>query len=125
MKAKTFLELISLSTTIYTISKQTDLLEKIGDLTDQGKEKLNDFMKEKMVDEQGNEIEFVDKLVLKIQEAKKDLEEKIGEVVASFYEKINIVHTDQLKAMEERLDQLTKSLELAEARINHLESKEK
>lgn len=125
MKAKTFLELISLSTTIYTISKQTDLLEKIGDLTDQGKEKLNDFMKEKMVDEQGNEIEFVDKLVLKIQEAKKDLEEKIGEVVASFYEKINIVHTDQLKAMEERLDQLTKSLALAEARINHLESKEK
>jgi polyhydroxyalkanoate synthesis regulator phasin len=125
MKAKTFLELISLSTTIYTISKQTDLLEKIGDLTDQGKEKLNDFMKEKMVDEQGNEIEFVDKLVLKIQEAKKDLEDKIGEVVASFYEKINIVHTDQLKAMEERLDQLTKSLALAEARINHLESKEK
>ena len=125
MKAKTFLELISLSTTIYTISKQTDLLEKIGDLTDQGKEKLNDFMKEKMVDEQGNEIEFVDKLVLKIQEAKKDLEEKIGEVVASFYEKINIVHTDQLKAMEERLDQLTKSLALLEARINHLESKEK
>jgi polyhydroxyalkanoate synthesis regulator phasin len=125
MKAKTFLELISLSTTIYTISKQTDLLEKIGDLTDQGKDKLNDFMKEKMVDEQGNEIEFVDKLVLKIQEAKKDLEEKIGEVVASFYEKINIVHTDQLKAMEERLDQLTKSLALAEARINHLESKEK
>lgn len=125
MKAKTFLELISLSTTIYTISKQTDLLEKIGDLTDQGKDKLNDFMKEKMVDEQGNEIEFVDKLVLKIQEAKKDLEDKIGEVVASFYEKINIVHTDQLKAMEERLDQLTKSLALAEARINHLESKEK
>ena len=125
MKAKTFLELISLSTTIYTISKQTDLLQKIGDLTDQGKEKLNDFMKEKMVDEQGHESDFVDKLVLKIQEAKKDLEEKIGEVVASFYEKINIVHTDQLKAMEERLDQLTKSLELAEARINHLESKEK
>jgi polyhydroxyalkanoate synthesis regulator phasin len=125
MKAKTFLELISLSTTIYTISKQTDLLEKIADLTDQGKEKLNEFMKEKMVDEQGNEIEFLDKLVLKIQEAKNDLEEKIGEVVASVYEKINIVHTDQLKAMEERLDQLTKSLALAEARINHLESKEK
>jgi len=125
MKAKTFLELISLSTTIYTISKQTDLIDKIADLTDQGKEKLNEFMKEKMVDEQGNEIEFIDKLVVKIQEAKKDLEEKISEVVASVYEKINIVHTDQLKVMEERLEELSKSLALAEARINHLESKAK
>ncbi len=125
MKAKTLLELVTLSSTLYTISKETHLMEKLTALSEQGKDKINDFMKESLVDADGNEIEFMDKLVLKAHQAKEELEAKIGEVVASFYEKVNIAHTDQLKNMEMRIDQLSKDLALAEARINHLEKNDK
>ena len=78
MKAKTFLELVTLSSTLYTISKETKLMEKLAELSEQGKDKINDFMKEKMVDENGNEVEFLDKLVIKAHEANEELEAKIG-----------------------------------------------
>lgn len=123
MKAKTLLELVTLSSTLYTISKETHLMEKLTALSEQGKDKINDFMSEKMLDENGNEVEFLDKLVLKAHEAKEELEVKIGEMVAAFYEKVNIAHTDQLKGLELKVEQLQKDLALAEARINHLEQK--
>jgi len=123
MKAKTLLELVTLSSTLYTISKETHLMEKLTALSEQGKDKINDFMSEKVVDENGNEVEFLDKLVLKAHEAKEELEVKIGEMVAAFYEKVNIAHTDQLKGMELKVEQLEKDLALAEARINQLEHK--
>lgn len=121
MKAKTFLELVTLSSTLYTISKETKLMEKLAELSEQGKDKINDFMKEKLVDENGNEVEFLDRLVIKAQEAKEELEAKIGEMVANFYEKVNIAHVDKITALEARLEQLSKELALAEARLNHLE----
>lgn len=123
MKAKTLLELVTLSSTLYTISKETHLMEKLTSLSEQGKDKINDFMSEKVVDENGNEVEFLDKLVLKVHEAKEELEVKIGEMVAAFYEKVNIAHTDQLKGLEFKVEQLEKDIALAEARINHLEQK--
>jgi polyhydroxyalkanoate synthesis regulator phasin len=123
MKAKTFLELITLSSTLYTISKETHLMEKLAAMSEQGKDKINEFMKETMVDENGNEVEFMDKLVIKAHQAKEELEAKIGEMVVTFYEKINVAHTDQIRGLEERLEQLSKDLALAEARINHLENK--
>lgn len=123
MKAKTLLELVTLSSTLYTISKETHLMEKLTALSEQGKEKINDFMSEKVLDEHGNEVQFLDKLVLKAHEAKEDLEVKIGEMVAAFYEKVNIAHTDQLKGLELKVEELEKALALAEARINHLEQK--
>ena len=123
MKAKTLLELVTLSSTLYTISKETHLMEKLTALSEQGKDKINDFMGEKLVDEDGNEVEVLDKLVLKAHEAKEELEVKIGEMVAAFYEKVNIAHTDQVKGLELKVEQLQKDLALAEARINHLEQK--
>lgn len=123
MKAKTFLELATLSTALYNISKETHLMEKLANFTEQGKDKINDFMKEKVVDENGVELEFMEKMALKAKEVKGDLEDKIGEMVATFYEKINVAHTDKISGLEAKLEQLSKDLALAEARINHLEKK--
>ena len=123
MKAKTLLELVTLSSTLYTISQETHLMEKLTAVSEQGKDTINDFISEKVLDEHGNEVQFLDKLVLKAHEAKEDLEVKIGEMVAAFYEKVNIAHTDQLKGLELKVEELEKALALAEARINHLEQK--
>lgn len=123
MKAKTFLELVTLSANIYAISKETHLLDRLKDLSEEGMDKINEFMKEKVLDENGNEVEFIDRLLMKAHEAKAELDKKIYEGVAVFYEKVNIAHTDKIKELEERFDQLSKDLALAEARINHLENK--
>ncbi len=125
MKAKTFLELVALSANLYSISKETHLFDKLKDLSEDGKDKINAFMSEKVLDENGNEVEFMDRLMMKAQEAKEELEQKIGEMVASFYEKVNIAHVDKIKELEEKLEIVKRELALAEARISHLESKEK
>jgi polyhydroxyalkanoate synthesis regulator phasin len=125
MKAKTFLELVALSANLYSISKETHLMDKLKDLSEDGKDKINSFMSEKVLDENGNEIEFMDRLMLKAQEAKDELEQKIGEMVATFYEKVNIAHVDKIKELEEKVELIKRELALAEARISHLESKEK
>ncbi|ASS50404.1 MAG: hypothetical protein A3D31_12620 [Candidatus Fluviicola riflensis] len=125
MKARTFIELAALSANLYAISKETHLLEKLKGLSEQGRDKINEFMSETIVDEHGNEVPFTDKLLLKAKEAREDLETKIGEMVASFYEKVNIAHTDKLSGLENKLEEVTKNLELAEARIRHLENSER
>jgi hypothetical protein len=121
MKAKTFLELASLSTALYTISKDTKLMEKLEALSESGKEKINHFMKDVVIDENGKEIEFLDRLALKAQETKDDLETKIGEMATAFYAKINVAHTDKILLLQSKLDQLQKDVSLVEARINQLE----
>lgn len=123
MKAKTFLELVTLSANLYAISKETHLLDKVKELSEEGIDKINEFMKEKVLDENGNEVEFTERLLMKALEAREELERKIGEAVAVMYEKMNIAHTDKIKELEARIDQLNKDLALAEARLNHLESK--
>lgn len=125
MKAKTFLELVALSANLYSISKENHMMDKLKDLSEDGKDKINSFMSEKVLDENGNEIEFMDRLMMKAQEAKGELEQKIGEMVATFYEKVNIAHVDKIKELEEKIELVKRELALAEARISHLESKEK
>jgi hypothetical protein len=121
MKAKTFLELASLLTALYTISKDAKLMEKLEALSDTGKEKINHFMKDVVIDENGKEMEFLDRLALKAQETKDDLETKIGEMATAFYAKINVAHTDKILLLQNKLDQLQKDVSLVEARINQLE----
>jgi hypothetical protein len=123
MKAKTILELATLSASLYTISKNTQIIEKMRQLAEEGKDKVNAFMKEHQVDEDGNDIEFVDKMLQKATELREDLEQKISQVVAELYEKLNIAHTDQISQLEEKIALLSNDLALAEARIEHLESK--
>ena len=121
MKAKTFLELASLSTALYTISKDAKLMEKLEALSETGKEKINHFMKDIVVDENGKEMEFLDRLAQKAQETKEDLESKIGEMAEAFYAKINVAHTDKIKLLQSKLDQMQKDISLIEARVNQLE----
>lgn len=124
MKAKTFLELASLSTALYTISKDQKLMEKLESLSEKGKEKINHFMKDVVVDENGKEMEFLDRLAQKAKETKDDLESKIGEMAATFYAKINVAHTDKILLLQSKLDQMQKDISLIEARINQLEKTE-
>lgn len=123
MKTKTLLEWLTLSTSLYYLAKDTQILEKINAYSEKGKDSINKMMSEPFLDENGNELEFVDKLILKTQQLKEELNEKIEAQVAKFYKKINVAHLDEIKALNEKIEKLDMTVALLEARLNKLEAK--
>lgn len=121
MKAKTLLELLSLSSSLYMLSKDEELMAKLRSMAEKGKDKVNKALSEPMFDEEGKELEIVDKLIRKSAQVKEDIELKIEEMVAQFYKKVNIAHLDEIKALNEKLKDADKAIALLEARINKLE----
>ena len=122
MKTKTILELLTLSSSIYFLARDTHFLDKINELSEKGKENINRVMSESELDENGNEIEFVDKIILKTNELREELNDKIEELVAKFYKKIQVAHLDEIKALNEKIEKLDKMVALLEARLNKLEA---
>ena len=123
MKTKTIIELLTLSSSIYVLAKETNLLDRINEYAEKGKDGINKIISESQLDENGNELEFADKIILKTHELKEELYEKIEELVVQFYKKINIAHTDEIKALNENLEKSNALIALLEARINKLEAK--
>ncbi|WP_445955693.1 hypothetical protein [Yeosuana sp.] len=123
MKTKTILEWLTLSSSIYFLAKDTQLLDRIKELSEKGKDEINKIVSESQLDENGNELEFVDKLILKTHELKEELDDKIEELVIKFYKKINVAHLDEIKALNEKLEKSDSAIALLEARLNRLEVK--
>jgi len=121
MKTKTLLEWLTLSTSIYYLTKDSHILEKINSYSEKGRESINKMMSETQLDENGNELEFLDKLILKTKQLKEELDEKIETQVAKFYKKINVAHLDEIKALNEKIEKLDMTVALLEARLNKLE----
>jgi len=122
MKTKTLLELITLASSIYYLARDTQIIERINELSEKGKDNINFFATEPILDEDGNEMEFADKLLYKTAQFKDEIEEKIEEMVAKFYKKVNIAHLDEIRALNEKLDQADRSIALLEARLNKIEA---
>ena len=123
MKTRTFIELLTLSSNLYMISKDEKTMEKIHNLSQKGKDAINNFVSEKITDSEGNELEFVDKMLYKMHEAKDELDNKIESVVHSMYEKMHIAHAEQIESLEKKIEALSKELSLANSRIDELEGK--
>ena len=122
MKTKTLLELLTLSSSLYFLVKDANLLERFNELSEKGKDDLNKVASEVQLDDDGNELEFVDKIIFKTSQLKDELEEKVEELVVKFYKKVNIAHLDEITALHEKLEKSDKKIALLEARLNHLES---
>ena len=123
MKTKTLLELLTLTSSLYFIAKDTQLIDRFNELSGKGKDSINNFISETQLDEDGNEMEFIDKVILKTNQAKKELEKKIEELIVSFYKKANIAHLDEVRALNEKIEKLNQEVALLEARVNHIEQK--
>jgi len=121
MKARTLVELLTLSSNLYMMSKDKELMEKLHNMADKGKDKINSFMSSTTRDEEGNEMEFLQKIAIKAHEVKEEMEHKIGEMVAQFYEKVNIAHTDEIQKLNVKIEDLSKQIALLEARLNRYE----
>jgi len=124
MKTKTLIELITLSSSIYFLAKDTHLLDRINELSEKGKDGINKVASESSLDENGNERELIDKIIQKTAQAKEELEQKIEELIVKFYKKINVAHLDEINALNEQLEKSDMKIALLEARLNKLERKE-
>lgn len=123
MKTKTILELLTLTSSIYVMTKDTELLEKINEYSKKGKDEINKILSESQLDENGNEMDFTDKIILKAHELKEELYDKIDEKVVNVYKKMNLAHLDEIKAINDKLEKADAKIALLEARLNILESK--
>ena len=123
MKTKTILELLTLSSSIYIMAKDTELLDKINEYSKKGKDEISKILSESQLDENGNELDFTDKIILKANELKEELNAKIEEKVVKVYKQMNIAHLDEIKAINEKLEKANEKIALLEARLNILESK--
>ncbi len=119
MKAKTLIELLTLSTSIYMISKDEKLLKNFSEMTQKGKEKFNELVGEFAGGD--SEEKLMEKLMHKAQQLKDEAEQKMEEIAKKVYEKVNLVHTDQVKSMEAIIENLKKELALTEARVAKME----
>lgn len=119
MRAKTLLELMTLSTNLYMIAKDEEFMKRISEMSTKGREKLEDFLEEMNGED---EKSLSEKLLLKASQAKEELEQKIGEMVVKLYDKMNIAHTEQIKELRTQIESLKKEIALAEARIVSLET---
>lgn len=121
MKTKTIVELLTLSATLYHLAKDTHVIERISEFSEKNKGRINSFAAETILDEDGNEMELLEKIFHKAGEVKEELEVKVEELVHTFYKKIHVAHLDEIKALNERLENSNMTIALLEARLNRLE----
>jgi len=124
MKTRTLIELLALSSSLYHFAKEAELMDRIEKLTQEGKDEINKVASGAQVDEDGNELEFIDKIILKTNQVKDELEEKIEEQIVKFYKKMNIAHLDEIKALNQKVEQSDRAIALLEARLNRLDANE-
>jgi len=122
MKAKTLIELLTLSSNMYLIAKDDAFWERLNEMTEKGKKTFNKVMDD-FADEDGEEHSILEKFIAKAKQAREELEQKMEEVAVKAYKKMHIAHTDEIKKLEMEIEQLKKQLGLAEARIVIIEQK--
>ena len=122
MKAKTILELLTMSSGLYYLTKDKELIDKIKEMKEKSLTRINNAASSSVVDDDGNELEFIDKMIHTASQAKKELEQKIEELAAKLYKKINVAHIDEIRGLSDRLEKSEKAIALLEAKINKLEA---
>ncbi|MDH3697937.1 MAG: hypothetical protein OER83_05585 [Flavobacteriaceae bacterium] len=123
MKTKTLLELVMLSSSIYHLAKDAEVLERINQMSEKGKDNINKVASETILDDDGQPLELMDKIIYKTSQLKEEFEEKIEELVVKFYKKINVAHSDDIQALNEKLEKADMAIALLEARLNKLDIK--
>jgi polyhydroxyalkanoate synthesis regulator phasin len=128
MRAKTLLELVSLSANIYLLTKDKQLMETLSEMADKGKEKVNKMMDDWKTEdgeegEEGEKHRLLDKLMEKAREAKAEFEEKMENVAKTVYAKMKIAHAEEIEKLQKEISGLRHEVSHAETRIVALEGK--
>ena len=117
MKAKTLVELLSLSATLYTIGKDEDFFHRLEEMAVKGKQKIGDLIEDFSDEGEDGESKLIAKLIHKAKQAKEELENRMEETAVKVYRKMNIAHADDLKSVLHKIEIMEKKLNLFEAQL--------
>ena len=117
MKAKTLVELLSLSTTLYTISKDEDFFHRLEEMAEKGKKKVGDLLEDLSDEGEDGENKLLAKIIQKAKQAKEELEAKMEETAVKVYRKMNIAHAHDLKGVLQKIEVMERKLNLFEAQL--------
>lgn len=109
MKAKTILQLMTLGTNLYLISKDKELMDRLSELLSEGKDKLDDYLAGD--GDEADTEKMLHKLLRKAKEAEKEFEHKVEAFVERAYEKMKIAHTHEIEKLQAQIDELKKELD--------------
>lgn len=123
MKAKTLVELLTLSTNLYMISKDEEFMKNLSEMMKKGKKKAEDIIDDFSGESEEGGEKLIQNFLHKAQQAKEQMESKIEETAIKVYAKMHIAHADEVKKLAREVEQLKRELALAEARIVNLEPK--
>lgn len=123
MRAKTLVELLTLSTNLYILSKDEKFMLNLSEMTKKGKEKFDNFMDEFSEVDGEREEGLVEKVMQKAQQAKDEFEKKMEEVAVSVYKKMHIAHADDLQILSDKIEAIEKKISIIETKLSDLETK--
>jgi len=121
MRAKTIIDLLSLSVSLYMLSKDHDFLKKSAEETAESKKKAEEHYEGDAADEPENEDEFLSGILHNATRLKEGLERRMDEVAAAVYEKMHIAHTNEIRKLSEEIAALRTELAITEAKVVNLQ----
>lgn len=123
MRAKNLLQLLTLSTNLYMISKDEEFMENLSEMMKKGKDKVADFVEGFTEEGEEDHEQLIQKFMHKAKQAKAEFEKKMEEVAVKVYSKMHVANADDLNAVVKRLEIIEKKIQLVEAQIINLGSK--
>ncbi|MBI2271122.1 MAG: hypothetical protein HYU69_12320 [Bacteroidetes bacterium] len=120
MKAKTILELLAISTNLYALSKDKELMEDLSALAVKGKNKFDDLVEDI---KESNEDGILYRLTHKANQAKEEFELRMEEISERMYKKMHIAHSNEIKELQEQVKELNIALVEVQQKIAFVEQK--
>jgi len=104
MKTKNLLRVLSLSTNIYLIAQDKELMEKLTRMAKAGKEKYDEiFHSDDASEEDSDEETLMTQLAQVAGEVREKLNQEIEAIVHKTYEKLRIAHADDVAELREEI----------------------
>jgi polyhydroxyalkanoate synthesis regulator phasin len=100
MKPRTLIELLSLSTNLYLITKDKEKMQHLNELGAKGKETFEQLVEEFSTAKQK---EILTVIAEKAGQVSEELENKIKDMVEKAYETLQIAHVNQIKELQEEI----------------------
>lgn len=119
MRAKAIVDLLSLSVSLYMLSKDEEFLKSAAELTAKGKQKAGELY-ESLTDQSG-EHELIGEIVQKAARLKEKLGHKVDEAAKTIYDKMHIAHTNEIRKLTDEIADLRTELALTEAKVINLQ----
>lgn len=114
--------MLSLSTNLYVILKDEELMHKLSGMVEKGREHYNDVFHP---DEDENPEPIIERLLAKAHEAKAELEERLNNAAEAAYSKLHIAHTKEIEKLQEQIYVTEGKLVAVETRLAVLEKTNK